>query len=333
MPEPRPLPRELGDAFSVSSARALGVSERRLRHRGLGRPFRGIRTSRVPEPDPGDADDPFAQQRLARRTRAWEYLPRLRPGQFFSHETAAAIWGAPLPLAMEDGRPIDPHTLSVHVSVLGDGHLIRSSEVSAHRARPQTSRVTRVGEFPVASAETMWASLGSLPLIPLVALGDHLCRAWRPGYRRPNAGMRPITTIADLRRTIDAGRRVGIRRLRTAVELIREDSWSPRESAVRCHIVLSGLPEPTLNHDVFSDDGRFLGCVDLAYPDLKVAVEYHGVLHSSRYAADVERMAGLRAHGWIVIEVTATLLADPDALFARIRSALAEARSRMSSGR
>lgn len=192
----------------------------------------------------------------------------------------------------------------------------------AHRARRTTTALTEIDGLPVTTAAGTWANLGSLSLVDVIALGDYFCRVWRAGPGRPNAGMPPIATLVDLRVAIASGRRVGIRRLRDAVELIREDSWSPRESAVRCHLVLSGLPEPELNHDVFDDRGRFLGCVDLAYPSRKVAIEYHGMLHHQRYAADVERIAALRAAGWIVIEVTSALFATPDELVARVRAAL-----------
>ena len=107
-----------------------------------------------------------------------------------------------------------------------------------------------------------------------------------------------------------------------AVELTREDCWSPRESVLRLHIVMAGLPEPLLNQNVYDDHGRFLGCVDLAYPHLKVAIEYQSVLHHSRYSADVERIAALRAAGWTVIEVTSALLSRPEELVARIRQAI-----------
>lgn len=100
-----------------------------------------------------------------------------------------------------------------------------------------------------------------------------------------------MARLSDLRTRIEGIRRQGIRRLREAVDLIREDSWSPRESKLRCLIVRAGLPEPVLNQDIYDDHGRFLGCVDLAYPDKKVAIEYHGLMHACTYAADVVRIA------------------------------------------
>ncbi len=85
---------------------------------------------------------------------------------------------------------------------------------------------------------------------------------------------------------------------------------------------MAGLPDPELNIDVFDDRGRFVGCVDLAYPQQRVAIEYLGMLHGEQWAQDVERLAALRAAGWTVIEVTSPLLKRPDELVARVRAAL-----------
>ncbi|GAT71567.1 hypothetical protein MHM582_0031 [Microbacterium sp. HM58-2] len=322
MPTRKPLPSELGDAFSVRAATALGVSTHHLRSPDLGRPFRGARTRPASALSPAD-DSPYTAQAEARRRAARAYAPLLQPGQFISHHSAAALWLAPLPLRRDvEGLLVPEDAIPLDVSTFGDGHLIRATGVSAHRARIRTSSITRIDGIPVADAETTWASLGTLSLIDLVALGDCFCRVWSPGVGRPNAGVPPISTVARLERAARSGRRVGIRRLREALPLIRTDSWSPRESAVRCHLVFAGLPEPQLNVDVHSEDGRFLGCVDLAYPELKIAIEYQSMLHTSQYSADVERLARLRAHGWNVIEVTAALLADPDAMVDRVREAI-----------
>lgn len=329
MPSRRPLPAPLGEVFTVRAAADAGVTAGRLRGGDLDRPFHGVRATQASREladatDPTDATDgPHARQARARRMGARNLAPRLRDDQFFSHESAAALWRAPLPLAWtEDHVPAGPADLPVHVSTFGDGHLIRARGVAAHRARRRTSRFITMDGMRVADAETTWASLGHLPLIDLVALGDHFCRMWRPGYGRPDTGLESISSVTRLQAAIDSGRRTGITRLRQAIELIREDSWSPKESAVRCHLVFAGLPEPLLNHDVYDEYGRFLGCVDLCYPELKIAIEYQSMLHHARYSADVERLAALRAAGWIVIEVTSTLLVDPSILVARVRDAI-----------
>ncbi|WP_157540827.1 hypothetical protein [Microbacterium sp. XT11] len=327
MPAPRPLPPELGPAFTVRQARAAGVARSRLRKPDLHAPYRGVR-SVIPAEDAA-SDSPYVQQADARRRAVRAYAPKLERLQFVSHESAAALWHAPLPLAFdEDERLVAPEDLPVHISTFGRGHLVRASGVRAHRARIETSRLVLIVGIRVADPATTWASLGSLPLIDLIALGDYFCRVWRTGVGRPDAGTPPLATPAELQRAIDAGRRTGIRRLREAIDLIRLDSWSPRESAVRCHLVFAGLPEPELNVDVHDEQGRFLGCVDLAYPEWKIAIEYQGRQHSATYAADVERIAALRAAGWIVIEVTSALFASPDRLVSRVRDALCSRRVR-----
>lgn len=333
MPSRRPLPPELGRVFSVRAALDAGVTPGRLRDGGLDRPFHGVRSRPFPAPGAPQATEPSAYdvQAQALRAAARAYAPRMLPRQFISHRSAAAMWHAPMPLLRVDddeGKIVGAADMPLDVSTFGDGHLPRLKGVKAHRARARTSRVVQLDGVQVSDAATTWASLGgTLSLIDTVALGDFFCREWTPGAGRPNVGMRPIATVDDLQRATDAGRRVGVRRLREALSLIRTGSWSPRESAVRCHIVFAGLPEPELNVDVFTAEGHFLGCVDLAYPELKIAIEYQSVLHASRYSQDVERIAALRAAGWEVIEVTATLLADPDAMVARIRRAIARRRA------
>lgn len=315
MQRPRPIPTRLGRAFSTRDAAAAGVGRGQLRHPQYERPFRGVRVR--PRTDT-PSHDPYVRQADARLTAARAWLPRMLDPQFFSHETAATIWGGPLPLSDESAGPGFP----VHVSILGDGPLPREPQVSGHRARPQTTTIVRRDGVAASSPASTWASLGHLPLDDLVALGDYFCRVWREGIGRQHVGRTPLATRDELRSALNAGRRVGNPRLREAIELVREDSWSPRESQVRCILGRAGLPEPELNLDVFDDRQDFVACLDLAYPRQKVGVEYHGVHHATTYAADIERLARLRAAGWNVIEVSAALLARPRILVDRVRTAL-----------
>lgn len=326
MTRPRPLPAHLGARFTVKQALDAGLDAGRMRRADLAAPFRGVRAKIRPQVDRSGLD-PFERQRVERKIRAYEYAPRLRDDQFLSHESAVALWGGPLPLASIDGKPADGRSLPVHVTTLGTGPLVRAVGVHAHRDKSGTARLARPPGLTLAAPETTFAALGHWSVIDLVALGDYFCRAWRTGYGRPDAGKQPYSTIERLREVIGSTRRLGASRLREAVELIREDSWSARESQLRCRIVWAGLPEPSLNLDIYSVEGRFLACTDLAYPEWKVAIEYQSVLHAGRYAQDVERIAALRAAGWTVIEVTSALLARPEELIRRIRGALAASRS------
>ena len=111
-------------------------------------------------------------------------------------------------------------------------------------------------------------------------------------------------------------------RLRTALKLVREDSWSPRESTTRVTLVMAGLPEPELNIDVYDRNGIFIGCSDMAYPRYKVGVEYHGQQHAERYAQDIERLERFRADGWEILQVTKAVERRPETLVARVTWAL-----------
>ncbi|WP_314651466.1 hypothetical protein [uncultured Microbacterium sp.] len=319
MPRPRDLPARLGDVFHISDIQDAGVNPERMRRSDLLRPFAGVRARReAMHPLPVE-DDLFARRRAELRAAAALYAPRLRAGQFFSHETAIALWDAPLP-SFPSGLPPD-----VHVSVFGEAPLPRLPGVVAHRARAATSAAEVIDGLAVSTPATTWATSGSFALHDVVALGDFFCRRWRAGVGRPTPDRPPLATIDDLAAVVASGRRVGIPRLREALPLIREDAWSPRESRLRCLLHDFRLPEPALNVDVFDDDGRFLACLDLAFPAQKVGVEYHGLMHTASYARDVERIARLRAAGWTIIEVTAESLRDELPLIRRIRAALSRA--------
>lgn len=315
------LPAHLGDSFSVHQAHLAGIGRGRLDGADLERPFPAVRrrlTTDVADPAP----DPYRRQQLARITAASAYMHRMPSAQHISHESAAAVWGAPLPLVRNRaGAVAEKLEIPVHVTTIGSGPLPRVRGVVRHRGHPRCTFTSVHNRIRIADPATTWATLGTLPLFDLIALGDYFCRVWRVGHGRAVHVSHPLTTVTDLEAAIRAGRRVGINRLREAITRIREDSWSPRESRVRCILVDGGLPEPELNVDIF-EQGVFLACGDLVYRTPRVLIEYHGMLHASQWAADVERAAALRAAGWTVIEVTAPLLARPEELVRRVRNAL-----------
>lgn len=310
------------DAFSVHIARLEGASRSELRRRALVAPFHGMRIARGASRAFLDVDDPYERQRLCRVERARIYAVGLHHGHFFSHTTAASIWGAPLPLEFSDTGGIAEYAdLALHVSASGHVPFPRAAGITGHRTLLSMTAVQEHRGLRVTSPSATWASLGILSVPNLVALGDYFCRVWRAGHGRRDVGRPPLATVAQLRGAMEAGRRRGAARLRIALDLIRTDAWSPRESLVRCILLDAGLPEPQLNFDV-RVGGRFIACVDMAYPAERVAIEYLGMLHGERWAVDVERLAALRAAGWTVIEVTAALLRSPETLVRRVAAAL-----------
>jgi very-short-patch-repair endonuclease len=78
-------------------------------------------------------------------------------------------------------------------------------------------------------------------------------------------------------------------------------------------------------YEVRDDLGWLIARVDLAYPELKVAVEYDGHDHTTddRRGRDIDRIDRLQRAGWVVVVVTGRQLGSPRRLVERVREALA----------
>ncbi|MGA0567175.1 endonuclease domain-containing protein [Rathayibacter sp. KR2-224] len=294
------IPPELGRIFTSAAARDAGVAASRLRARDLDSPFHGVRA--IPLPDKADSVELHVEE-LARR-----YAARMAEHEFFSHLTAATIWRLPLPPGS-----LDPNV--VHVSVVAPRRAPRARGVVRHQARAAS---TTVCEHPdsglrVSSPASTWASVAAILVHPydVVAVADAVARVPRMpgGFSRAPAS--PLGTIAELHDAANSGRRVGGAALRAALPLVRTGASSRPETWTRLTLVAAGLPEPELDHDVFDSHGTFLACVDMAYPALRVAIEYEGDHHRSdpaQWAKDVDRIDRLAERGWRVIRVTPRLL-------------------------
>jgi hypothetical protein len=117
----------------------------------------------------------------------------------------------------------------------------------------------------------------------------------------------------------------GVTKVRRALPLVDARAESPPESRVRVALVLAGLA-PVPQYEVRCA-GQFLGRVDLAFPEARVAIEYEGAYHfqDGQIIRDDERYDRLRAAGWTVIRLSANDLRDLDAVVARIRAVLPQA--------
>jgi hypothetical protein len=128
---------------------------------------------------------------------------------------------------------------------------------------------------------------------------------------------------------LDLGRRhLGARgsaQLPEVVGLANPLAESPMESRARLIIVLDGLPVPVLQHPL----GPYL--LDLAYPAIRLAIEYDGEAHRTQKRAmrDLDRQAYLSAAGWRVLRFTAAqIMCRPWWVAARVRQELVEAARR-----
>lgn len=99
---------------------------------------------------------------------------------------------------------------------------------------------------------------------------------------------------------------------------------SPAESWIRLMLVEQGIPLPEVNWPIRDLDGQLLYRLDLAWPHLRVALEYDGyAAHSGRETEDGARRADLEARGWIVVVVRREDLRAFSPVVAALRAAFA----------
>jgi hypothetical protein len=272
----RPLPPRLRyRPFDVRAADRAGVSRQRLRRRDLVRPTRSIRWARGRPPDGVE------------RIRA--FRPILLPGQFVSHLSAAVLWELPVPVGAAG---------PVHITSLIPAAQPRRTGVVGHRITADRAAVAARWGMPVSTPAALWVDCGALLSIDeLVALGDAIVTI-----------QRCVTTVDDLRGALErAGARAGVRKLRAAIELVRVGAGSPQETRARLTIVRAALPEPELQVDVHDEAGRFVGRVDMAYPQQRIVIEYEGDQHrtdAEQWGRDLRRYREMERLGWVVVRWT-----------------------------
>lgn len=294
----RDLPPDLcAGSFTTSEALQLGVTASRLRAADLEHPFRGVHST-------------VAARDMIERARA--LLPVLPDRAVFSHATAAMVFGVALPAALEHGP--------VHVTVRKPGRGSTRRGVIWHHCDAELSVVVRGGLRVLAPPVVFCQLAACTTLGSLVAVGDHLVTG-----REPVSGAAACSTIAELRSAVDAwGSRRGARMLTRAMELVRWGPLSRPESMLRVGLVLAGLPEPLINHRVWHPLERRHFMVDLAFPELRIALEYEGDYHRTdrvTFESDILRREQLAEIGWTVIRVTAHDLAGGwDAFLGRFRA-------------
>ena len=281
--------RLLPGVFVGSTAIAEGhLTRAQLRRRSYRRLVQGVYA------DPGLPYD--------HRLRCSGVALLLPPGCAIGGHSAAAWYDAPFAgpadqvvvVCPEEVRWRGPRGAAVHHTVL------------------QPADVLTVDDVPITTAlRTAWDVMALEPLTTAVAALDAMVRAEH-------------LTRDDLVRLAGSGAgRWGVSRVRRAVPLVDARAESPQESRLRTCLVLAGL-EPVPQFEVLHH-GRFVARVDLAFPDVRLAIEYEGAHHfeAGQIQVDDERLERLRAAGWRVLRVTAADLRDLDVLLTRIRAALA----------
>jgi very-short-patch-repair endonuclease len=306
------LPEELGSVFSVARARAHGVGRGRLSGADLGSTFRGARR-RGEDAEPAQGDEPEAARQRARvLTLAHEYAQVMTSHAFFAGMTSAVIQGIPLPPEhyWEPVAPDAPLTAPrkprpLVVGVHAPRTPVRRPGIRGIRIGAELAPLATAEGLPVVAGPATWASLGAeLSERDLVIAADHLIRIPRHpgGFKAPDRSA--YATCDQLAAAI--GVRRGAAKLRAALARARTGSSSPKESALRLILVDGGLPEPVQDHDVY-DAGQWIATLDLAYPELRIGIEYDGSGHRTQvqFEKDVRRLERLAEAGWTILRFTA----------------------------
>ena len=200
--------------------------------------------------------------------------------------SAAYLWGADL---LQRDAPVT-------VAAPRDRRLRADPRRVVRYTVLEAGDVTRFGGLPVTTPERTAFDLGRRgPRADALVAVDALL------HRR--------VVTRDAVRTLAAGRYGwrGIALLDEVLSLAEPLAESPMETRLRLLLIDAGLPPPTVQHRVHDTRGRFVGRVDLAWPELRLAVEYEGDHHRERahFRRDVARLNALRAAGWTVLRFTA----------------------------
>lgn len=306
MPRSSPLPSRLrGSAFGVRDTEWHGLSEKRLRGRDVDAPFHGVRSIGI------DTHDI--------RGLCLAYEPLLVGSRVFCGVTAAILLGMPLPLRLGTERLL-------HVGTLDARQPPRRRGVVGHRLAQGTRTTDVPGGFTVTDAASTWCQLAAeLSREELTAIADYLLSG------RPLSGTRrsdPLCSQAELKAAVCAhGERVGVAKLRWALDHARAGVDSAPETALRLLLLEKRFAEPIIGLPVGVEGGAITLHPDLAWPELRVVLEYEGDGHREsrrQFRADIRRREMFEAAGWRVIRVTADDLGPLKKEFiARVHSVLA----------
>ncbi len=292
---PSPLPSQLTHLpFTVAGGERAGIQRGRMRALDLDKSIWGVR-----HPDAGEKPLEAVCAMFALR---------MPDDAVFSHATSARLFRAPLPFAIEgDSR--------LHIAVPSPARAPHAAGILGHSLDLPPVDVVETNGLRHTSAARTWCDLAAyLPLMDLVAVGDHLIQ-WRLKF----------ATLSELAACASrlAGRR-GAKRMRESLPLLNDRSESRPESWLRVIIVRAGLPTPSINHAIVDAETGTGYRTDIAFPQHKILLEYQGDYHrdQKQWRKDMTRRSRLEANGWIVMEINADDVRRPEELLERIRTAL-----------
>ena len=288
--------------FTLQEAADAGVSRKRLRHRGLSQPSRGVR---VP--------DPTAALLLAPRIRPFTLVTEFAAA---SHASAFLLWEFPGFLPGSD-EPI------LHISRPDTSAIMRRPGVKGHRGQFFADEIVNHAGLLVTSRPRTWLDCARrMSIEELTVVADHLLRVPRPRFE---GRAEPHATKDDLADMLDRHKGTpGIRKARVALDRARVGSDSAPETRLRLALEDAGLPDPVVNMPLELHSG-VVRQPDLGYPERKVAVEYDGEPHSvaGQIVRDIAREEDFVSAGWLLVRISRLHMErDARPAVAKVRAAL-----------
>ena len=213
----------------------------------------------------------------------------------------------------------------IHV-VVPYGHWLRSQRgLVVHNGRNVEADRVEVAELPALALERVVSDLlctGSPP--DAFAVLDQCLALAADGEAARKRLDERVACRVDPR---------GVRRAAAMLAVATGRVRSPAESWMYWHVVDMGFPPPEVNWWLRGPGGREIFELDLAWPGLRIVVEYDGwAAHFGRAEYDADRQKELERRGWIVIRVrvddlrnTGELALSLDAAFRRRGVALRRA--------
>jgi len=228
---------------------------------------------------------------------------KLRTPFWFSHESAALLWGCPLWKPVTETHIIQTVSPNTHSGPLLTRHLM---------PLPVGDRQERRG-VPVTSLDrTVVDCLGRLPPLDSLVIAD--------GALRLGADREAIAT----RLGALAGRR-GVVGARIVLDHADGRAESPWETFLRYVLLRHGLPRPELQVQIRSRLGWFRA--DAGWREWKLLLEFDGFTKYSTFAGgdparvlfeEKRRQEAIEEEGWGVLRVTAADLSRPADLISRV---------------
>ncbi|MCU1421008.1 MAG: hypothetical protein JWN36_659 [Microbacteriaceae bacterium] len=260
-----------------------------MRSPDLARPLWGVRTS-----DNG----PLSLPGLCRA-----YLARAHESAFFSHATAARLWGIRLPSGAREQPGLD-------VAVPFPKRAPAADRIRAHKLTLKPGDVVQLDGLPVTSPQRTILDLARMlrPEDLLAAIDSAL---WH---------QRPLVDRDGLLLRLEGFSGRGAKALAAVLPEMTDRSDSSPESVMRWRIIRFGLPHPEINVPVI-EHGVFLAQPDLTYRRFRMAFDYEGDHHRTdpvQWQKDLARVPRLQDAGWHHTRISAQDLRDSREFLARL---------------